>query len=104
MMNANVTLGGITKQVRFVLIHAKANTSPTATAYARRKSGADTLNYTLNNLYPNDNIVLLGDFNDDLDQSITAGFTVSSYSTFNADAANFSSPTLALSLQVKSQR
>ncbi len=101
MMNANVTLGGVTKQVRFVLIHAKANTSPTTTSYNRRKSGADTLNYTLNNLYPNDNIVLLGDFNDDLDQSITAGQTVSSYSTFNADAANFSSPTLALSLAGK---
>ncbi|MEP7141631.1 MAG: lamin tail domain-containing protein [Ferruginibacter sp.] len=101
MMNANVTLGAITKPVRFILIHAKANTSPTNTSYNRRKSGADTLNYTLNNLYPGDNIVLLGDFNDDLDQSITAGFTVSSYSTFNADAANFFSPTLALSLAGK---
>lgn len=101
MMNADVTLGGITKTVRFVLIHAKANTSPTATSYNRRKSGSDTLNYTLNNLYPADNIVLLGDFNDDLDQSITAGFTVSSYSAFNADAANFFSPTLALSLAGK---
>lgn len=97
MMNASVTLGGVVKQVRFVLIHAKANTSPTATSYARRKKGADTLNYTLNSLYPNDNIIFLGDFNDDLDQSITAGFTESSYSTFNTDAANFSSPTLALS-------
>ncbi|MEO6731046.1 MAG: Ig-like domain-containing protein [Ferruginibacter sp.] len=101
MMNANVTLGGITKAVRFVLIHAKANTSPTATSYTRRKKSADTLNYTLNTLYPNDNIVLLGDFNDDLDQSITAGQTVSSYSTFNADAANFFAPTLALSLAGK---
>ena len=101
MMHANVTLGGITKPIRFVLIHAKANTSPTATTYIRRKKGADTLNYTLNNLYPNDNIVLLGDFNDDLDQSIAAGQTVSSYSTFNEDAANFFPPTLALSLAGK---
>jgi trimeric autotransporter adhesin len=101
MMNANVTLGGVTKPVRFVLIHAKANTSPTDISYNRRKSGADTLNYTLNNLYPADNIVLLGDFNDDLDQSITAGFTVSSYSAFNTDAADFFSPTLALSLAGK---
>jgi hypothetical protein len=97
MMNANVTLGGITKTVRFVLIHAKANTSPTATAYARRKAGSDTLNFTLKNLYPNDNIVLLGDFNDDLDQSITAGFTTTSYSAFTTDNANFYSPTLPLS-------
>jgi hypothetical protein len=55
------------------------------------------LHYTLNNLYPNDNIILLGDFNDDLDQSITAGFTESSYAAFNSDVTGFSSPTLALS-------
>ncbi|MFS8082293.1 MAG: Ig-like domain-containing protein, partial [Ginsengibacter sp.] len=101
MMLADVTLGGITKQVRFVALHAKANTSPTTTSYNRRKAGADTLNYTLNKLYPTDNIVLLGDFNDDLDQSITAGFTISSYVTFNNDPQDFFSPTLALSLAGK---
>ena len=37
MMTADVTLNCVTKQVRFVLVHAKANTSPTATAYDRRK-------------------------------------------------------------------
>ena len=101
MMDANVTLGGITKPVKFVLIHAKANTSPTATSYARRKAGADLLASTLNSDYPNDNIVLLGDFNDDLDQSITAGFTTTSYSAFTTDNSHFFSPTLALSLAGK---
>ena len=98
MMKADVTLNGVTKTVRFVLIHAKANTSPTAVSYARRKAGSDTLHFTLNALYPNDNIVLLGDFNDDLDQSITAGFTTTSYSAFTTDNTHFFSPTLALSL------
>lgn len=101
MMNANVTLGGITKPVRFVLIHAKANTSPTATSYARRKAGSDLLNATLKADYPTDNILLLGDFNDDLDESITDGFTTTSYSAFTTDNANFFSPTLALSLAGK---
>ncbi|MEO6818196.1 MAG: lamin tail domain-containing protein [Ginsengibacter sp.] len=101
MMKADVTLGGVTKMVRFVLLHAKANTNPTNVAYERRKKGADTLNYTLNNLYPSDNIVLLGDFNDDLDFSITAGFTISSYQVFNVDSTHFYSPTLALSLAGK---
>lgn len=101
MMNATVTLGGVSKDVRFILIHAKANTSPTTTSYNRRKAGSDTLHYTLNNLYPNDNIVFLGDFNDDLDQSITAGFTTTSYSAFTNDNANFYSPTLSLSLAGK---
>jgi hypothetical protein len=101
MMTADVTLNGITKTVRFVLLHAKANTSPTATSYARRKAGADTLHYTLNNLYPTDNIIVLGDFNDDLDQSITDGFTTTSYIAFTTDPTKFFSPTLALSLAGK---
>lgn len=101
MMRANVTLGTETKEVRFILLHAKANTSPIATSYNRRKAGADTLAFTLNNLYPNDNIILLGDFNDDLDQSISAGFTTTSYSSFTTNSAAFFAPTLALSLAGK---
>jgi hypothetical protein len=100
MMTADVTLNSVTKTVRFILVHAKANTSPTASSYARRKSSSDTLQFTLNNLYPTDNIVVLGDFNDDLDQTITAGIAppTTSYSAFVNDATNFFSPTLALSL------
>ena len=103
MMKADVTLNGITKTIRFVLLHAKANTSPTATSYARRKSGSDTLQYTLNNLYPTDNIIILGDINDDLDQTITDGIVppTTSYVAFTTDIANFSSPTLSLSLAGK---
>lgn len=103
MMTADVTLNGITKTIRFILIHGKANTSPTATSYARRKAGSDTLQYTLNNLYPNDNIVVLGDINDDLDQTITDGIVpaTTSYVAFTTDNTNFFSPTLALSLAGK---
>lgn len=103
MMKADVTLNGITQTIRFILIHAKANTSPTLTAYNRRKSGSDTLHYTLNNLYPNDKIVLLGDFNDDLDVTITDGITpnTTSYVAFTTDNTNFYSPTLPLSLAGK---
>jgi hypothetical protein len=101
MMSADVTLNCVTKNVKFVLVHAKANTSPTATAYARRKSGADSLYFTLNQQFPNDNIVILGDFNDDLDKSITAGFTTTSWNSFTDDPANFTPLTLPLSLAGK---
>ena len=101
MMTADVTLNGVTRKIRFILIHGKANTSPTATSYARRKAGADTLAMTLNTLYPNDRILLLGDFNDDLDKSITAGFTITSYVAFTSDNARYFAPTLALSLAGK---
>ena len=101
MMSADVTLNCVTKHVKFILVHAKANTAPTAGSYDRRKRGVDTLYYTINQLYPNDNIVILGDFNDDLDKSITDGFVVTSWSTFTNDAVNYEPLTLPLSLAGK---
>ncbi len=103
MVTGTTTLNGITKTLRFVVIHAKANTSPTLTSYNRRKAGADSLRVLLNTQYPTDNIILLGDFNDDLDSTITAGINpkLSSYKSFTDDATNFFSPTLALSLAGK---
>jgi hypothetical protein len=101
LMTADVTLNCVTKKINFVLVHAKANTSPTATSYARRQAAATELHDTLQTYFPTDNIIILGDFNDDLDQSITSGFTTTSYSAFTTDAANFFSPTLALSLAGK---
>ncbi len=101
MLTADVTLNCVTKQVRFVLVHGKANTSPTTESYNRRKRGADTLHYTLQQNYANDNVIILGDYNDDLDQSITAGFTTTSYSIFTNDVENFTPVTLPLSLAGK---
>jgi hypothetical protein len=103
VMTANVTLNNITKQVSFILIHAKANTSPTATSYARRKSGADGLKAKLDADYPTQNFIILGDFNDDLDQTITTGITppTTSYSAFTSDATNYPALTLPLSLAGK---
>ncbi len=96
VMQANVTLNGVTKPVTFVAIHAKANTSPTQTSYDRRKSASDELKARLDADYAGKDFVVLGDFNDDLDQTITAGITppVTSYSAFTGDAANYPSPTL----------
>ena len=103
MLSADVTLNCITKNIKFVLVHGKANTSPTATSYDRRKRGSDTLHYTLQQNYANDNVIILGDYNDDLDFTITAGITppVTSYSAFTNDAVNFSALTLPLSLAGK---
>ncbi len=101
MLSADVTLNCVTKPVKFVLVHAKANTAPTTASYNRRKRGADTLHYTLQQNYANDNIIMLGDYNDDLDESITDGFTITSYSIFTNDTENFTPVTLPLSLAGK---
>ncbi|MBC6989720.1 T9SS-dependent choice-of-anchor J family protein [Hymenobacter sp. BT491] len=99
LMDADVTLNGITKHFTFVLIHAKANTSPTATSYDRRKNAADGLKAKLDADYANSNVVILGDFNDDLDVTITTGLTttITSYSAFTTDPANYTALTLPLS-------
>ncbi len=103
MLSADVTLNCITKKVRFVLVHGKANTSPTATSYDRRKRGSDTLRYTLQQNYANENVIILGDYNDDLDFTITAGINppVTSYSAFTTDPTNFTALTLPLSIAGK---
>ncbi len=102
MMSADVTLDGITKNVKFILLHAKANTSPTTASYNRRKAGADELHALLETpAYASENIIILGDYNDDLDQSITAGFTTTSWDAFTTDNADFPALTLPLSLAGK---
>lgn len=107
MLTANVKLndpngGTNTKTIRFINLHAKANTSPVLTAYARRQDGAHAIDSLLKAAYPNDNVMMLGDFNDDLNQTITAGVTppITSYSSFTIDdSALYVFPTKLLSQQ-----
>ena len=105
MLTANVTLsdnrgGTNTKTVRFINVHAKANTSPVLTAYNRRADGARALDSLLKAQFPSDNVVILGDFNDDLNTTITTGINppVTSWSAFTiADSALYKFPTQPLS-------
>lgn len=105
MLTANVTLsdnrgGTNTRTVRFINVHAKANTSPVLTAYNRRADGARALDSLLKAQYPTDNVVILGDFNDDLNTTITAGINppVTSWSAFTiTDSALYTFPTMPLS-------
>lgn len=107
LMNADVTVNGITKNVNFVVIHAKANTGSTQDqidAYYRRQKGAQELKDTFDAHFAGENIVLLGDYNDDLYKTIAppAVGTTSSYNMFVADstapAPYYHSLTLPLSI------
>jgi hypothetical protein len=103
MLSADVTQNCRTEKVRFVLVHGKANTSPYATSYDRRKRGADDLHTLLNQSYPDEKVIILGDFNDDLDVSITPSDNTlpTSWNSFTTDPANFTAVTLPLSLAHK---
>jgi endonuclease/exonuclease/phosphatase family metal-dependent hydrolase len=94
MATFDVTLNGATKRIRVVNVHAKSGSA--AADYDRRKYDVKVLYDSLLANYANDNIILLGDLNDDVDTSIRSGFE-STYKPFVENTASFNSLTLSLS-------
>ncbi|GGK66368.1 Ig-like domain-containing protein [Rufibacter glacialis] len=88
-----VTIGGITKRIRVVNIHAKSGSS--TGDFNRRKEDLKVLKDSLDAHYPLDNIILLGDYNDNVFGSINAG-GVSSYNSFIEDAQDYKAITYTL--------
>ena len=104
VMEADVILNNAVSRILFTVIHAKANTGTTAekiTSYNRRRDGITELRDSLNIQYPTANFILLGDYNDDLDETITtemAPVTTSSYSPVLSQPDKYLPVTLPLSL------
>jgi hypothetical protein len=100
LMEAEVLSNGVSKIIQFVAVHAKANTADHIESYNRRKNGALELRDSLLVQYPSSNWVVLGDYNDDLDKTITtqmAPVTESSFASFTNEPS-FHPITLPLSL------
>ncbi len=100
LMEADVLSNGITNRVQFIAIHAKANTADFITSYNRRKAAATELRDSLVLRNPTGNWIVLGDYNDDLDRTITTQIApdiTSSYSSFLTEPS-FVNVTLPLSL------
>lgn len=96
MVTFDVTTNGFKKRIRAVVIHAKSGSAQAD--YDRRKYDVKVLRDSLVANYANDNIVLLGDFNDDVDVSIGAPTnTESTYKSFVDDVINFNALTYPLS-------
>lgn len=104
LMEAVANLNGDSAHINFVLLHAKANTgsaSEKIEGYYRRLHGNIELKDTLDTQYPYSNVLMLGDFNDALNKTITAELapdTTTSYINFVSDTANYDPVTLPLSL------
>ena len=94
MLVADVTIAGITEQITLVNIHAKSGSN--SADKARREYDVRALKDTLDAYYGDANVVVLGDYNDDLDVSIAGG--TSSYDYLVSDTANYNGVTLSLSL------
>lgn len=87
LMKADVTINGITKTVHFILIHGKAGS--TASDYNRRLAGARELKDTLDASFSTANVMIIGDYNDALTQTISIGSgPQSSYQPIVADSTD----------------
>jgi hypothetical protein len=101
-LTADVTVpGSPTRNIMFVGVHARANTSAAESflRYSMRKYDVDVLRDSLNAQFPNQAFVMLGDFNDDLDVTVAGSIpgNVTSYETYNNDPAHFNMLTRVLS-------
>lgn len=103
LMEADIVNGSATKKYHFIVIHGKAGA--TLSDYSRRKAGAKELKDTLDAQFSpaSGGIILLGDYNDDLDSTITPGIipALTSYDDIvkdSTDADHYKSITMPLSL------
>lgn len=108
LMTADVTIDNKTKEIDFIALHARANSSNDAQLrYDMRKYDVTKLKERLDADYSSKNIVLLGDFNDDVDETVADGVTArilaaeSSYAAFVNDPTNYKIVTSPLSSQGK---
>ena len=89
-----VTLNGATEDVVVIVLHAKAFND--AASWQRRQNASVALKSYIDTTYPTQKVIVVGDWNDDVDTSITAG-SPSPYQNFVSDAADYAFPTAALS-------
>jgi endonuclease/exonuclease/phosphatase family metal-dependent hydrolase len=95
---ADVNINGVKKRLHLVGIHAKTNTIGTTATnaekelqYAQRKYDIGVLKDTLDAQFPMANIILVGDYNDDVDETVSeiTSTKESSYKKFIDDTKNY---------------
>jgi endonuclease/exonuclease/phosphatase family metal-dependent hydrolase len=89
----SVTLNGTTANVVVIVLHAKCCSD--STSWTRRNAAAAALKSYLDSSFPTQKVFVVGDFNDDLDTSITPG-QPSPYASLLNDSADYAFPSLAL--------
>ncbi len=99
LMTANVTINGSTQEINFVNLHARANSSNGPQGrYDMRKYDVEALKDTLDAQYATKNVMLLGDYNDDVDVTVAdVSTTISTYENYTADTTNYNVVSKALS-------
>ncbi len=99
LMTADITVGGETEQYNIVALHARANGSSQAqNRYDMRKYDVEVLKDSLDANYPSVNLILLGDYNDDVDETVAdVATTITTYEEYSDDTINYNIVSRALS-------
>ncbi|WP_345146693.1 T9SS-dependent choice-of-anchor J family protein [Flavobacterium ginsengiterrae] len=96
MVTLETNLNGVKNEIKFVDLHARANSGTDISKYNMRKYDVEVLKDSLDTYYADSNIILLGDYNDDVKVSVIAG-QPSSYQSFVTDTNNYKALTLGIS-------
>jgi hypothetical protein len=94
LITIEATINGVKEKINLIDIHAKSGA--TAADRNRRLYDAQVLKDSLDTHFVNEKVILVGDYNDDLDASITSGLATP-YENFVNDTANYTPVTKALS-------
>jgi hypothetical protein len=98
MFSATATINSVSKDINFIVIHGKAGS--TGSDYDRRKAGAQELKDTLDAQFASTINIIIGDYNDALNTTISTGSgPESSYQPIimdSTDADHYKSITLPL--------
>ena len=93
-LNLTVTLNGVSEPLVVIVLHMKSGADQTS--WQRRQNAGVALKNYLGTTYPTQKVIVLGDWNDDVDTSILAG-SPTPYANFVADSANYRFPAKPLS-------
>jgi hypothetical protein len=96
MVDIEANIAGVKKDIKIIDIHARANSGTDISKYNMRKYDAEFLKDSLDAHYPNTDFMILGDYNDDVDESVIAG-NPSSYQKLVEDTARYNALTLDIS-------
>lgn len=96
MVQIETNIGGVKKLLNLIDIHARANKGIDINKYNMRKYDAQVLKDSLDQYYANSNLIILGDYNDDVKASVITPNT-SSYKMFVDDKVNYNALTLGIS-------
>ncbi|MFD2245942.1 T9SS-dependent choice-of-anchor J family protein [Pontibacter ruber] len=70
MVEVEATMNGVTQRLHLVNLHTRANSGTNVAPYNQRKYDIQVLKDSLTAQYPDINLVMMGDMNDDVDVSV----------------------------------